>query len=81
MTGWPSWRFERALDEAETKESLRKIAEAKEEAEHALQVSQAQVETVKRITEEHKPVRLKMRSLREDNHFAQGFRRVIEEGR
>lgn len=77
---WPSWRFEHRLDEEETQENLKRIAEAKEEATHALEVSQEQVAEVRRIAREHKPIREKLRDLREVNGFTEGFKRIIEEG-
>lgn len=81
MNRWPSWRFERALDEAEQTENLQHIAEAKVEAEQALADSVGQLEQVRRMTREHEPIRRGMKNLRMQNHFAEGLRRVIEEGR
>lgn len=77
---WPPWRFERELAEEETKENMERIAELKDEAEQALQESKDQVATVHAITEAHRPIRRQLRHLREKNQFAEGFRRIIEEG-
>jgi hypothetical protein len=78
---WPSWRFEHKFDQAEKSEKLSRIAEAKAEAEQALETSKEQLEEVRRITKEHAPIRKGLRHLRMENHFAEGLMRIIEEGR
>ena len=74
---WPSWRFQ----PTESVEQEARIAEAKTEAEEALKTSREQLAEVHSIVEAHKPIRDRLQSLREQNKFAEGFRRVIEEGR
>jgi len=81
MNRWPSWKFERALDEAEQQHTHERIAEKKAEAEQALQVSREQLAEVRRITKVHKPIRQRLRRVREENHFTEGLLRIIEEGR
>lgn len=81
MSPWPSWRFEKKLEQAETEDNLKHIEAAKAEAEEALRVSREQVAQVHAITEAHKPIRRQLRYLRERDALAEGFRRIIEEGR
>jgi PP-loop superfamily ATP-utilizing enzyme len=81
MSAWPSWRFVRKQESLQTERNLKQIAVAKEEAEAAVEVAREQVKQIHKITEAHKPIRKQMKRLRENNHFADGFRRVIGEGR
>jgi hypothetical protein len=77
---WPRWRFEERLDPREVVEEDIKVSEAKAEAVEALSESYNQLEEVRKITQEHQPVREQLRRIRERNGLAEGLTRVIREG-
>jgi hypothetical protein len=81
MIRWPAWRFEEDLPQEDQEEKLKRINDAKAEAEQALIVSQEQLAEVRELTRKHKPIRDQFKKVREKNHFTEGLLRIIEEGR
>lgn len=77
---WPSWRYDHDHEEAVKEDRLRDIEDAKAEAEQALMNSQQQVAEVRRLAAYHKPIRQRMKEVREKNHFTESILRYIEEG-
>jgi hypothetical protein len=80
MPKWPWSRKESSTEEARQRE-LDRIREARSEALRELQVSQQQLNKVRDLSNRHQPVRKELRELRKKNNFAEGFLRIIEEGR
>jgi hypothetical protein len=78
---WPRWRYEKESDEVEAVEASKRVEEAKSEAIEALHESYGQLEQVRQLSQEHRPVRSSLRRIREANGFTETMRRVIEEGR
>jgi hypothetical protein len=80
MPKWPWSREEPDAAEAKRREQER-IKEARSEALRELQASQRQLDKVRDLSNRHQPVRKELHELRKKNNFAEGFLRIIEEGR